>query len=256
MIDLFHRVGLRSLAASALLLACVMPASAGQRKFAYTYEATTAPKGSFEFENWATWKRYREGGDKVNLFEFRHELEWGVTDRFQLGFYLADWSYNDSDPRKKASYGHSGVEAIYNLTNPNTSFLGSAVYLEALVGDDVFELEGKLLLQKNVGRMVFAYNAVLEAEWEGESLDERTGEFAQTLGISVEVNRNVSLGAEIVHEIELEEWRNGNESVVFAGPNASVRAGRFFATTACLFQLTDLDGEPDVQTRVIFGFDF
>jgi hypothetical protein len=243
-------------ALAAAFAATVLPADAGQRKFAYTYEATTAPKGSIEFENWVTWKRRSIDGDRQNVFDFRHELEFGVTDRLQLGFYLADWTYNDSDSRKHATYKHSGVEAIYNLTNPTTDFLGSALYLEALVGNDVFELEGKLLLQKNFGPVIVAYNAVLEAEWEGEDLDERTGEFAQTFGVSVELNRSVSAGAELVHEVEFPDWRNEGESMLFAGPNVSVRWGRAFATATCLFQITDVDGEPDVQTRLIFGFDF
>lgn len=237
----------------------LLPASAGQRKFAYSYEATTSPKGVVEMENWVTWKRADVDGDRAHIFEFRHEIELAVTDRLQLGFYLADWSYNDSDPRKRANFQHSGIEAIYGLTNPTTDWLGSALYLEALASDDSLELEGKLLLQKNFGPVVVAYNAILEAEWEGErfsSLNERNGEFAQTLGISVELNRRVAAGAEVVHEIALPDWSEAGDSVVFAGPNVSVRFGRAYATAACLFQLTDVSGEPDVQTRLIVGFEF
>ena len=231
------------------------PGEAGQRKFVYSYEATTSPKGSWEFENWVTWKRGREGGDRVNEFDFRHELEVGVTDRLQLGFYLADWTYNSSS--KDAEYEHSGIEAIYNLTNPTTDFLGSALYLEVLGGDELLEVEGKLLLQKNIGPWTIVYNAILEAEWEGEGLsEERKGEFAQTLGLSYELSPHFCLGAELVHEIEISDWEEAEDSIVFAGPNASVRFGKTFATAACLFELTGIEGEPDVQTRLIFGFEF
>jgi hypothetical protein len=219
---------------------------------------TTAPKGSFEIENWVTWKAQRcEASGDADRFEFRHELEFGITDRLQLGLYLADWRYDNSDPVKHAAYQHSGIEAIYNLTNPTTDLLGSAVYLEVLVGNELLELEGKLLLQKNFGLWVVAYNAILEAEWEGTHLDEeRNGEFAQTFGVSYELNRHFSLGAELLHEIDLPDWSEAEDSIVFAGPNASVRYGRTFATVACLFQLTDIAEEPDVQTRLIFGIEF
>ncbi|MEO7931972.1 MAG: hypothetical protein ABIT76_02330 [Chthoniobacterales bacterium] len=234
----------------AALFLIASPADAGQRKFAFSYESTTSPQGAVELENWVTWKH--DGADG-NAFEFRHELEFGVTDRLQLGIYLADWSYSDA---VGAVYEHSGVEAIYNLTNPTTDFLGSAVYLEVVGGNDVAEVEGKLLLQKNVGPLVVAYNLVLEGKWEGENLDEREGEFAQTLGVSYELNPHFSIGVEAFHEIPLPDWKSGEDSIVFAGPNASVRFGRFFVTAACLAQLTDIEGEPDWENRMIVGFDF
>lgn len=253
-----HSAALLAAASITALILSSIAAQANQRKFAYTYEATTAPKGSIEFENWVTW-RYRDaksGSSRVDRFDFRHELEFGVTDRLQIGLYLADWTYNERDPEKKARYQHSGIEAIYNLTNPTTDLMGSGLYGEVLVGDDVVELEGKILLQKNFGPLMVAYNAIIEAEWEGEDLEERTGKFEQTLGISYELNRYLSLGAEALYEVEFADWKESGESVVYVGPNASVRAGRFFATLTGLFQVTDIDEEYDVQTRLIFGFDF
>ena len=251
---LLRRPQLLASALAGVLLATAGTASAGQRKFAYSYETLTAPVGSVEFENWVTWKH--TGGDgRVDQFDFRHEFEFGVTDRLQIGLYVADWSLTD----RRASYQHSGVEVIYNLTNPTTDFIGSALYGEVLVGDHSIELEGKLLLQKNFGPVTLVYNAIIEAEWEGETLkhlDERSGEFAQTLGVSYQVSPNFNIGAELLHEVALPEWRAEGKSVVFAGPNASFRAGRFFATVAGLFRVSDHDEEPDVQTRVIFGVDF
>ena len=251
------RSTLRSLAFTAVLASTGLPAFAGQRKFAYTYETTTTPKGAVEVENFVTWKRGSKNGQSTNRFDFRHEIEIGVTDRLQLGFYVADWTYNDADEQKHLRYTHSAIEALYSLTNPATDFIGSAVYLEVAAAKSLLEIEAKLLLQKNFGPVVVAYNAIIEGEWEGTHLDEeRNGEVAQTLGVSVEINRNFSVGAEVVHEVEIPNWDRAEDSIVFAGPNASVHFGRAFATAACLFQLTDIDGEPDVQTRVIFGFIF
>lgn len=240
----------RLLTGLAALFLIASPAHAGQRKFAFSYESTTSPQGSIELENTVAWKH---DGTDGNSFEFRHELEFGVTDRLQLAVYLADWSYSQADG---AAYEHSGVEAIYNLTNPTTDFLGSAVYLEVVGGDGVAEVEGKLLLQKNLGPLVVAYNLVLEGEWEGKNLDERAGEFAQTLGVSYELNPHFSVGVEAFHEIPLPDWKSSEDSIVFAGPNASVRFGRFFVTAACLAQLTDVACEPDWENRMIVGFDF
>ncbi len=247
----------RPLALTAALIATTLTLSAGQRKFVYSYETTTSPQGSVEIENSVTWKHGKSDGARVNEFSFRHELEFGVTDRLQMGFYLADWSYNNSDPEKRARYDHSAIEAIYSLTNPTTDWIGSALYLEVAGRKGSLEVEGKLLLQKNFGPVTVAYNAAIESGWEGTHLDEeKSGEFAETLGVSVELNPHFSVGAEVLHEVDIPNWEKAEDSIVFAGPNASVRSGKFFATAACLFQLTDVEGEPDVQTRLIFGFDF
>lgn len=255
---MFYRPCFLASVFAATLLVTAVSASAGQRRFAYSYETLTAPVGSVEFENWVTWK-HRGGDGRVDQFDFRHEFEFGVTERLQIGLYVADWRLTETRDTSRATYQHSGVEVIYNVSNPNTDFLGSALYGEVLVGDRVIELEGKLLLQKNFGRVSLVYNAIIEAAWEGDSLqhlDERSGEFAQTLGVSYELTPNFSAGAELLHEVDLPEWRAAGKSIVFAGPNVSVRAGRFFATVAGLFRITDQDDEPDVQTRLIFGFDF
>lgn len=229
---------------------------AGERRFAFSYETTTSPKGSVEFENWVTWKQTRNSEGKVDRFDFRHEFEFGVTDRFQASIYVADWTYSPDDTGKKARYEHSGVELIYALTNPTTDWLGSAVYLEVVGGDEVLEVEGKLLLQKNFGPVIVAYNAVLEAVWEGSKLEERTGEFSETLGVSYDLNHSFSIGGELLHEIEFPDWGAAEDSRVWIGPNISFRASHFYATVAGLFQVTDVADEPDVQTRLILGFSF
>jgi hypothetical protein len=40
------------------------------------------------------------------------------------------------------------------------------------------------------------------------------------------------------------------------GPNASFRAGNFYATVTGLFRTTHNEDEPEIQTRLIFGYSF
>ena len=249
----------RFLALAGVLAVLSSSASASDRRFSYTYETTTAPKGTVELENRVTWKHtgVSKGSDE-DVFQFRHEVEIGLTDHIQLGLYLFDWQYNrqDSDGHK-ARYQHSGAELIWNLSNPTTDFLGSAVYGEVLIGEKSVELEGKLLLQKNFGALTVAYNAALEAEWEGEDLhDEINGEFAQSLGVSYDLNKKFSVGAEVLHEIGIPNWKKAADSVLWVGPNASLRYGRVYLTLTALFQMTDVEGEADAQIRLITGFHF
>jgi hypothetical protein len=233
-------------------------AQAGARRFTYVYEATTAAPGPFEFENWITWKTSPREERRFNSVDFRHEIEFGVTDHLQLSIYLADWGYVE-DPAANEhgfSYQDSAVELIYNLTNPTTDLLGSAVYGEVKAGRQEVELESKVILQKNVGRFVFGYNATLEAVWEGEHLGEQGGEFSEALGVSYEISPAWLVGAEFLHEIDIPEWSEAEDSIVYGGPNLSYRHGNWWATITPLVQLTNVASEVDVQTRVIFGFSF
>src|SRR4051812_28356660 len=90
-----------------VFLCSLASVNATERNFAYTYEATTLAKGSVEIENWATWKH----SHGINQFDFRHEVEIGLTDHLELSLYLADWTVNNGDGQHRtARYEDSAVE--------------------------------------------------------------------------------------------------------------------------------------------------
>lgn len=243
---------------AALHLVAVSSAEAGARRFTYVYEATTSAPGSVEGETWVTWKTSPADERRSNGLDFRHEIEFGITDRLQAAIYVADWGYRE-DPGTNEhgfSYQDSAIELIYNLTNPTTDLLGLALYGEIRGGPEELELESKVILQKNLGRFVVAYNGTLEAKWEGNHLEERGGEIAQSLGVSYEVSPAFLVGAELLHEIDLPDWSDAGDSIVYGGPNISYRHGNWWATLTPLAQLTNVAAEVDIQTRLIFGFSF
>ena len=242
------------------LLLCVLTLAlssaisfAGVRHFTFLYEAPTSARGSFELENWLTWKRTSDPA-RADQVEFRHEIEYGVTDKFQASLYLADWSYESTDEHSGATYSDSGIELIYNLTNPVVDPVGFSIYGELKVGDRLVELESKLIAQKNFGPWILAYNATLEAVWEGDDLNEREGEITQALGASYEISPALSVGLELLHEFVLPDWRD-EETIrnLFVGPNVSYRSGNWFVTVSALAQATDTPDEADLQLRTIFG---
>lgn len=240
-----------------ILLATTISSLAGERHFTNVYETTTAAKGELELENWVTWETRRGEGDNTNLWKFRHELEYGVTDQFQVALYLANWRLSSNTGQKtRTSYDSASAEFIYRLSDPTTDPLGTALYLELGGGNELFFLEGKLLLQKNIGRWIIAWNGVLESEWEGQGLNERVFKVEQTFGVSYEISPKFSAGAELVHEVEFDDRGNSGPNILFAGPNVSWRFGRGYVTASTLFQCTDIADEPEIQTRVIFGIHF
>ncbi len=77
--------------ATCLFLDCA--SRADERRFTYTYEPEVLPKGGLEFEQWVTLRTQRTAGGEVqqenyNLWEFREELEYGVTDKYSVSLYL------------------------------------------------------------------------------------------------------------------------------------------------------------------------
>jgi len=235
-----------------------LSANAGARRFTYVYEATTSAPGPIESETWVTWKTSPREERRFNAVDFRHEFEFGITEHLQAAIYVADWGYRE-DPGANEhgfSYQDTAIELIYNLTNPTTDLLGLALYGEVRGGPEEVELETKVILQKNIGRFVLAYNSTLEAVWEGDRLEEKGGEFSQSCGVSYEISPAFLLGAELLHEIEIPDWSETEDSVVYAGPNLSYRHKNWWATVTPLVQLTDIGSEVDFQTRMIFGFSF
>ena len=243
------------------LLACALlpflaapSASASGRRFGYTYPTLTAPVGEIELENWITSKA-RPG--VLRTFDFRHELEFGLTKRTQLGVYLANWEH---DARAHESrYANTAIEVIHNLTHPVTDPLGSALYAELAMGDRHTALEGKLLLEKRMGKWVVGWNGILESEWSGErfgDLQEATGELGQTVGLAYDLTDHLSLGAELVHKLPLGTWRTPADAEVYAGPCLTFRKGRFFVGATALFQTTDKPEQATVQLRTIVGVEF
>lgn len=244
----------------ALFVAAIFPTLscfAGVRHFTYLYEAPTSPPGSFELENTVTWAKTSDGDNHSEEFAFREELEIGITDHFQLGLYPLDWRYDHRADSNNFSYDGGAVELIYNLSNPVIDPVGISLYEEISASRQRFELESKVIAQKNFGRLILDYNATLEAEWEEEGLEQHNGELQQAFGASYELSARMSVGVELLHEFVFPNWRDTDKlRNLFVGPNVSYRQQNWFVTVTALAQATDTEDEPDVQVRTIFGFGF
>jgi hypothetical protein len=228
----------------------------GVRHFTYLYETPTSPPGGFEVENWVTWLHTTTPG-RADEVGFRHEIEFGLTDRFQASIYFADWSYSHARNNSEVGFSDVAIELIYNLSNPVLHPVGISLYQEYRGGNRVFEWESKLIAQKNFGRLILAYNATLEAVWQGKCLEEHEGEFQQALGASYQLSPRISIGLELLHEFVFPDWNDAeNIRNVFAGPNVCYRRHNWFVTMTALAQATDSADEPTVQLRTIFGMAF
>lgn len=241
-------------AALALQSSASADSASPERRFGYTYPSLTAPVGEVEVETWGTWKN-RPGS--LRRFDFRHEIEIGLTPKTQLGLSVANWTYA---ARERGSiYRDTSLEMIHNLTNPLTDLLGSALYAEAAVGDRSAGLEGKLILEKRFGKWVAGWNGSLEAEWAGDrcgDFQEPNGELTQSAGIACDLTQGISIGAELVHTLPLGKWHGPSNPEVYAGPCLTFRHKHFHATITSLFQTTERTAQPALQLRTIIGVEF
>lgn len=236
-----------------LIALSLFSAQASERRFAFSYPSLTSPLHELELENSVTIK-LRPGSQR--RFAFKHELEYGLTEKTQVALYLANWSTDRFE--KRSYYQNSGVEIIHNITNPVSDLVGSAVLGEVVLGDEMLKLEGKLILEKRVGRWSTVWNGTVESEWEGDrfgAFQKSSGELEQTLAVGYDLTKRLSLSLEAVQAFPIPEWQRASRSEVYVGPSMSFRTKGFYATFATLFQTTNRSEAPSLQARLIFGID-
>ncbi len=95
-----------------VLIASATLAPADPRPFTYTYDLYPEGKGRMEFEQWATWKQAPGAEPGAGRFDFRQELEFGVTDNFDLSVYLPNWHVEDTETGHLTKFDSIGVEGV------------------------------------------------------------------------------------------------------------------------------------------------
>ena len=256
------------------LAACpAIQAVADDRKFTFSTEAKTLPKGVWEFEQWATLQAGKDSGHWSELL-LREEIEYGITDRLNAAFYINS-SYQDNGGVDGFENDHSfgfdsnSAELKYKLSEPATDVVGALLYGELKLANDEYALEGKAVFSKEVGPWTFAYNFVWEEvlarsddplaspEWRSEH------EISNTLGVSCSVDSRLAFGLEAFDVSRYERSLGGeNTHAYYAGPNVHYASDTWWATLTIVKQL-DIDGRDftdadntEWAARVIFGVNF
>src|SRR5215470_9673998 len=192
----------RTLAALCCALS-LLPAWATERYFTYTYEPETMPKGAWEYEQWVTLAAGRDaavGQENYRNWQFREELEYGVTDNYTVSLYL-----NESLENYYNNFAHQNVNDLqfvgvslenrYMVLNPADHAVGLTLYLEPLIGGSQAEIEERIILGQNVGDWKWALNLTQETEWT-DNFSEFEGEVEVSLGITRHFGPHWSAGLE------------------------------------------------------------
>ena len=229
---------------------------ASSRKTPWLYEPRTMIKGELEYEQWVTLKTNKASDALYDEWRFRHELEYGVTDKFQLAFYFADWRHKRTSTEEHTFFHDVAIEGIYQLQAPNPDQLGIGLYGEIKYGSEFVELEGKLLLELELEQTSLLYNFTLEAEWEGQDFDEDKGKVINSFAWTYQPDPSITYAVQVLWEIPIPDWDSRGDSVISIGPSIAWQKDDFWFTISPLFQVTDVDSSPDLQVRMLFGIDF
>jgi len=228
------------------------------RRFTYLDESLHgAQPGEFEMENWVTWERGIRGDSGLDNFDFKHEIEFGLSKDVVAAIDLVEWHTTDANGDWTTKYDGTGGELRFRLADPREG-IGAAYKTELGIGPREIEWENELILDRWLGSWVVAYNLKVEAELEGDKsweFEEGEVSVSQALGASYEVDPMLFLGAEFVYEIP-PEWDWGDRQNFFIGPNMSFRGEEWAFTTTALFLADGEATAPEFQLRLIVEFEF
>ena len=247
-----------------LILGFGFEAFAGEGYFSRTYTTETMPAHQFEFEQIVRNRNGRAFGS-YSAFDFRTEIEYGVSDQFQAAFYFNTGAINASGaPDDDDASGTTGfsrkmlylqgfsTEFIYRVLSPFSDPIGLALYFEpevqfhdihnGLEYDFSFSNEFKIILQKNFfdDQLVIAYNMTAEIEfirYQGEASWSGELDWNHELAGAYRFTSNWYGGLEFRNHNEIGNFKTHEHSVLWGGPNLHYGAKSFWATLGVLRQL-------------------
>ena len=183
------------LALSLLLVIATGKTRGDERWYAWTYGATVLDAGETELEYAATITATKElpGSD---VWETAHqlEIERGLTSRLDVGLYQILHRH----PDRRFFYEGYKLRVRYLLPVKPFFFQEPVLYVELanLNHLDTQFLEGKLILERNLGNLNLAWNLSVEKAFPAESGESIELQFNQ--GISWPLGKAVRLGGELV----------------------------------------------------------
>jgi hypothetical protein len=220
-------------------------ADADRRAYVWTYEYMTMPQGTSEVEYYLTlkapdWDEF----DDENTWEHQLELEYGLTDHWDVAVYQR-WQHTNTAADDKFEYTGTKLRTRYRFAEKGVYPVDVLAYLEykrpdGSKPDDA--IEAKLVLAKDFGRFNVAYNQIVEQGLRHGGKAEH--EFAS--GLSYEFDPSLKAG--------LEATGNYSEDTFYVGPTVSLAAKQVWLAAGVLGGLNDRSD--DVRARLILGIPF
>jgi hypothetical protein len=261
------------LATAVALAAFATPAAANPKVLPFSYGTSTVAPGDLEIEQYidiAPVRVARELPDGTSeavttpRYQLQTELEVGITDRLELGFYTM-FRQGASADNPTLRFAGLKERARYRISDPACWPIGVGVYVEFAQLSDELEFEQKILLDKRLGRLTVQANLWIEQEWYWIA-DETKYIFNPTLGAAWEVNPSITIGGEYWARGRFDEPTNatGEDDAGttrhFLGPTVMLQKGEYWLSAGAYARLDKLGESASVGdsygkafVRVIFG---
>jgi hypothetical protein len=250
---------------------------ADHRRFTYTYEPETEPKGDWELEQSVTARAGRNaavGQAHYQHWQFSTEVEHGFTDRYTAALYVNHDYERFTDPAtgdKTANNRWAGIslENRYLVLDPVSNPVGLTLYLEPTYDGKNAELEQKIILGQQSGDWKWAVNLTHATEWT-DDFRTREGELELSAGLARQLTHRWSLGLEIRDHNELPDYREWQNTALYLGPTLSYRRLSWWAALSVMPQIygwnatgnpdqnpqLELEGHERLNVRLLFGYSF
>jgi hypothetical protein len=232
-------IGLNLLLAAALLAPA---ARADRRTLIRAYEYMTQPQGNLELEIWNEVAAPKNGGFDQAATSQRIELEYGLTDHWDLALYHVF----GQEPGASFKFDSWRLETRYRLFEKNVLPVDIELYFEVERPADFsapWETEEKLILEKDFGRFALVTNLVAEQklfhgyEGHGWEID---------VGARYEIVPQLRLGAEFW---TIQETAAGvTEGSYFVGPSVSFATSKIWLQLGAGFGVGDSSGATFVRS--------
>jgi len=224
-------------------------ARANPRPLAFTYPYATTANGQMEIEQYLDIIPIdvtdAAGETSTRLrFDLQTELELGLSDHWELGFYLVGRQPADGP------YAFRGIKQRLRgrFAEEGDLPVDLGVYLEVAEYADKIELEQKLILGKRLGSLLLLANLSFEQEipYDGGEVEVV---FNPSAGLSYAFTPAVSLGLEYRTDGEISEL---GEADHYLGPVLLLISGEYFATVGGYAHVGG-ESDGDVWFRILLG---
>jgi hypothetical protein len=234
--------------------------AANPRPLPFTYPYQTLPEGALELELYADVVPLRVQADESDpqqgklwepRYQLQNELEYGISDRWELGFYQVFEANPSAGGENGLLFDGLKFRLRTRLAEAGDLPVDVGLYFELETMHDELSFEGKVNLERDIGKLRLMTNLWVE-EQVARPLDTkahgRRADFIvnPTLGGTYEVSGHLNLGIEYwargqlspSHEDDLE--RQNTRVHHFAGPAVHLGFGKLWWSLGVYAQLSDL----------------
>jgi hypothetical protein len=244
-------------------------AAAAERHFGFSYESATLKAGHAELQPWSTVRLGR--ADYYNSIDARLGFELGLLKNLQGALFWNVSSVTEDlrlpGATLKSRLSDTQLDSLsaqlkYKLSDPVADALGSALFLEGSTGPLRASVEGRLILDEQLGSFLLNANLIggLVELWELRS--STLGNFGATLAAGYFVTPSLVTSLEVRSENDFSA--RFDRSVLYLGPTVSCVSTRYWLTLAVQPQLVALKGATAghhldlteneyLQTRLMLG---